>query len=180
MENIINLEKYLQALDETGELITRSIDGEPKNNNPLKEMPTPQMRLFGFSGVFHSEYFDTKEELQEYIKTHDTIFGNICTIEYLGSVAGSKDVIRKTCSDGKQFLLTVVDEDGYGIYNHERSVYTGNYKWEYNHGNLRPMYKAFRDRGIVFEDDIYAKIDESYEDIIKRCRDKGLFGKIKK
>ena len=32
----------------TGELFKRLFDGEPKNINPLTEMPQSQMRLYGF------------------------------------------------------------------------------------------------------------------------------------
>ena len=139
----------------------RYVDGEPKNIDPLKEIPKPQMRLYGFSGVFNSSYFDTEEELIEYVKNHNIGFGSICVMDYLGKVAGRNDVIRLTYKSGKQVLYTAVDEDGYGIYNHERSYYKGEFVWEYNYGSISEMYSAFRNRGIVFEDDKYAKIAES-------------------
>ena len=50
-------------------------DGEPKNINPLTEIPEPQMRLYGFWGAFKSAFFDTEAELIEYVKTHNTQFG---------------------------------------------------------------------------------------------------------
>ncbi len=52
------------------------------------------MRLYGFSGAFYSAYFDKEEELKEWVKTHNTNFGDIVVIDYLGHVAGRDDVIR--------------------------------------------------------------------------------------
>lgn len=153
----------------------RYVDGEPKNINPLTEIPEPKMRLYGFYGTFKSSFFDTEEELIEYIKTNNTQFGSICVMEYLGHVAGRSDVIRLTYKSGKQVLYTSVNEDGYGIYNEERSIYRGEFVWEYNHGSIREMYSAFRDRGIVFEDDTYAKIDEYYKKLKDMCEEREIF-----
>ena len=153
--NILNSKK-----DEPQWDMKRYVDGDPKNINPLTEIPEPQMRLYGFYGAFKSSFFDTEEELIEYVKTNNTQFGSICVMEYLGNVAGKSDVIRLTYKSGKSVLYTSVNEDGYGIYNNERSIYRGEFIWEYNHGSISEMYSAFRDRGIVFEDDTYAKIAE--------------------
>lgn len=163
--------ELLESSEEFASVMKKFIDGEEKNVNPLAEIPTPQMRLYGFSSVFKSAYFDTKEELTEYVRTHNTQFGNICIMDYLGHVAGCKDVIRLTYKNGRQVLYTPVDEDGYGVYNYNRSVYRGEFIWEYNYGNIREMYSAFRDRGITFEDDIYAKIDESNRKIMTMFRE---------
>lgn len=175
-------EDLLYAIDEnkTASILKRMFDGDPKNVNPLKEMPEPQMRLYGFSGAFKSAFFDTEEELIEYVKTHDTSFGDVCVIEFLGNVAGRSDVIREIYRGGKKVLYVACDEDGYGIYNHERSVYRGEFIWEYNHGSIREMYSAFRDRGITFENDVYAKIDERKQKIMQMCREKNLFNMGKK
>lgn len=145
-------------------------DGTPMNKNPLNEIPTPQMRLYGIFGAFHSVFFDTEEELAEYIQNNDTSLGCVCVIEFLGNVAGCNDVVRKTSKDGLSILYTVVDEDGYGIYNSERSTYRGEFTWEYHHGSLKEIYSAFRDRGIVFTDDIYAKSAERNQHMLRYCR----------
>lgn len=181
-KNNIFSNDLLQALNKKKEenktttTLKRMIDGEPKNVDPLKEIPEPQMKLFGFSGAFNSVYFDTEEELIEYVKNNDTTFGNICVIEYLGEVANCKDVIREINKNGREVLYTAVDEDGYGIYNRERSIYRGEFVWEYNHGRIKEMYSAFRNRGITFENDVYAKIDERNNRLLKMCREKNLFG----
>jgi len=69
-------------------------------------------------------------------------------------------------------LLTVCDRDGYGIYNEERSIYHGEFVWEYNNGDIKNMYSAFRDRGIVFENDIYGKLAEQDRKLLQMCREK--------
>lgn len=163
-----------------GDILKRFCDGEPKNVNPLTEIPEPQMRLYGFSGAFNSAYFDTEKELIDWVKNHNTDFGDICVIDYLGKVAGCSDVIRKTYKSGKSNLYAACDEDGYGIYNFERSTYRGEFVWEYNHGSIRKMYSAFRDRGISFENDIYGEIDKRNQKILELCREKKLFNMCKK
>ena len=165
-----------------GDILKIFCDGEPKNVNPLTEIPEPQMRLYGFSGAFNSAYFDTEKELIEWVKNHDTDFGDVCVIDYLGKVAGRSDVIRKTYKSGKSNLYVACDEDGYGIYNFERSTYRGEFVWEYNHGSLREIYSAFRDRGISFENDIYDEIDKRHQKVLElcRCRENNLFNMGKK
>ena len=51
--------------DNMGKLLKKFVDGEPKNVNPLTEIPEPQMRLYGFSGAFASAFFEMEEELIE-------------------------------------------------------------------------------------------------------------------
>lgn len=174
--------KEKQNSDSLYPLIKRLIDGEPKNINPLTEIPEPQMRLYGFDGTFNSAYFDKEEELIEYIKTHSTQFGSVIVMDYLGNVAGCSDVIRLTYKSGNHVLYTSVDQDGYGKYNHERSIYRGEFVWEYCHGSIRDMYSAFRDRGIVFEDDTYAKIDEMRNRYLSICEEvcEEVFGNSRK
>lgn len=177
---LLNALKDDELMEHTASIMKRMCDGEPVNKNPLTEIPTPQMVLYGFSGAFKSAYFDTEEELEEYVKTHDTSFGGKCVIEYLGNVAGRSDVIRTTSKNRKPMLLTVCDRDGYGIYNEERSIYRGEFVWEYNNGDIKDMYSAFRDRGIVFEDDIYGELAEQDRKLLQMCREKNLFNMGKK
>lgn len=149
-------------------------DGEPANKNPLTEIPTSQMVLYKFYGGFKSEsvyYFDTEEELKEHVKNNDGKFADICVLEFIGNFAGRSDVIRQTSKNRKPMLLSACDRDGYAIYNEERSTYCGEFVWEYNHGDIKDMYSAFRDRGIVFENDIYRKIEEEdreFEEELKK------------
>ncbi len=52
--------------------------------------------------------------------------------------------------------------------------------WEYNYGHIGEIYSAFRDRGIVFENDMYAKIDKRNQYILKMCKEQNLFNMGKK
>lgn len=151
--------------------LKRYLDGEPVNKDPLKEItiPDPEMRLY-FIG---NNYFQTIDELLQYCRVNGSSTNGLGILEYYRNLANHSDVIKKSSST-TLMLYTAVDEDGYGIYNYERSVYRGKFTWEYNHGNIRKMYKPFRDRGIVFEDDIYAKENERMQHIEQS------FQKIKK
>ncbi len=165
-----------ELMEHTASIMKRMCDGEPVNKNPLTEIPNPQMVLYGFLGNFKSVYFDTEEELEEYTKTHDTSSGNTCVIEYLGNVASCSDVIRTTFKNRKPMLLTVCSRDEYGIYNEERSIYRGKFVWECNSGDIKDIYSAFRDRGIVFEDDIYAKLAERDRKLLQMRIKNNLLG----
>lgn len=136
----------------------------------------PQMRLFCFPKTSEMLFFEAEEELIKYLKKYKEIPEDICVIDYLGKVAGRSDVIRETNRKGREIVYTAVDEDGYGIYNHQKSVSKGEFVWEYNYGSVSEMYSAFRDRGITFEDDIYAKIDGRNQLILKMCKEENLFG----
>lgn len=142
------------------------IDGEEVGINPLKEIPKPKITLYGIDNLFIGKYFDTQEELEQYLLTEDAIKGRICTLEYLGSVAGKEDVIKKIY-ENESLLYVAVDEDGYGIYNEDRSTYTGKYIWEYNYGNLRNEYEALKKRGFLLKNDVYGRFDSFYEKVKK-------------
>lgn len=90
------------------------------------------------------------------------------------TLAGRSDVISKSNSE-ISMLYTAVDEDGYGLYNNKRSIYCGEFIWEYNYGSIRELYKPFKEKGIVFENDVYGKIDESNQHILKYFRENNLF-----
>ena len=158
-------------LEETSRLSKRFVDGEPVNRNPLTELPEVKMRLYGVDDFLQSTFFDTEEELKSYLKENISLLGEPCIIEYLGSVAGQSDVIRKIDTKGNALLYTAIDEDGYATYNPERSFYRGQFTWEYNYGNLRDWYQSFRSRGIVLEEDIYHKIDIQQKKFFKCLED---------
>ncbi len=172
----MNLEEYSRVSEEekmkySASNLKKLIDGELVNVNPLMEMPEPEMRLY----FIDDNYFQTIDELLQYCRVNRLSTNGLGILEYYRNLAGRKDVIKKQ-SNTIFMLYTAVDEDGYGIYNYERSVYRGKFTWEYSHGSIREMYKSFRDRGIVFEDDIYAKQDERNKQLVKMCRENNLFG----
>lgn len=167
--------------------VQRLVDGEPVNINPLTELPEPIMRLYGL--LFKTGniiYFDTKEELIDYIKTYGSYFSVVCLIDYLGEVAGRCDVIKKTTIDGTSILYTNVNKNSYGVYNPNRSFYKGEYVWEYNRGNIEEMYSSFKKRGIIIKENdssninVIKKLSETYYEIDQRAYEVGvhLFKKI--
>ena len=153
-----------ESLEKSGKIFKKIVNGEPKNVNPLKTYPKSQMTLYGIYG----HYFETEKELQEYCKKSNFPFDKTYILEFLGNVAGKKDVIRESNRTGRFALYTVIDEDGYAVYNKDRSFYRGEFVWEYNYGDIREMYKAFRDKGIEFENDVYKKVDDLYQKIFKK------------
>lgn len=159
----------------TSQSITRMIDGEPVNKNPLLEIPMPEMRLY----FVDENYFESIDELLMYCRINKISTSELNIMDYYRSLAGQSDVIRKSNSK-TSMLYTVVDEDGYGLYNNERSIYRGEYIWEYKYGSIREMYKPFKEKGIVFDNDVYGKIDTYNQHILKYCRENNLFNIGKK
>lgn len=155
--------------------IVRMIDGEPVNIDPLPEISIPEMRLY----FVDENYFESIDELLMYCRINKISTEGLNVLDYYRSLAGSSDVIRKSNSK-TSMLYTAVDEDGYGLYNNKRSIYRGEFIWEYNYGSIRELYEPFKEKGIVFDNDVYGKIDENYQHILKYCRDNNLFNMGKK
>jgi len=167
----IDPQKLNKALEKRATSLKKTIDGEPKNIDPLPKKIEPQMRLYKIYGT----YFDTKEELELFCKENNLSINESYIVDYLGKVANKNDVIRTIDHKGRKLLYTAVDRDGYGMYNYQRSVYRGEPIWEFNYGSIREMYKPFRERGIVFEEDVYGKIDEYDEKIVQKIKELHLF-----
>lgn len=138
------------------------IDGYPVNKEPIEEMPIPEMTLY----YIDDNAFDSIEGLLSYCRKNMLDTTDLNVIEYYREFAGRKDVIRKSNSVYTSFY-TAVDEHGYGTYNRNRSFYKGEFVWEYNYGSIKDLYKYFRDKGVEFEDDVYKKISEREQYIIK-------------
>lgn len=164
--NMFNAFDDEESLEETSNLLVRMFEGEPVNKNPLTEIPKPEMVLY----YIYDHYFDTLDDLNNYCSSKGISPDDFDIVSYLRTCAGRNDVIMKKNHDDKIMFWTVVDEDGYGMYNAEKSIYRGKFVWEYNHGHIRDMYTPFRDRGIVLENDIYAKIDKKNQDLYEYCK----------
>ena len=165
-----------ENLHKTGEtLINMFNGGKPKNVDPLTEIPEPQMKLFGYSNFLGNySFYGTEEELIEYLKNNkcNMTYGSVSIIEYMGNMAGRSDVIRQTDIKGKQSLVKVATEDHISTYSHKRSCHQGTFIWEGNPGDLRAEYMAFRERGIILENDVYAEEDERYNILIQMMEEK--------
>lgn len=139
-------------------------DGEPINKNPLSEIPEPDMRLYSIG----NNYFESINELKKYCRKNHKTSKGLTVLDYYKNLAGGSDVIRKQ-NNKTSIMYTAVDEDGYGLYNNKRSIQKGKFIWEYNYGNIRNLYKPFKERGIDFVIDVYGKIDERNQRILKYC-----------
>lgn len=138
-------------------------DGEPKNINPIKEMPEPELILYRVYG----KTFDTMDELKKYCEDNNIETSKSSMLAYYRNFASRSDVIRSYKQDKIGTFYSVCDEDGYGIYNFDRIFYRGEFIWEYNYGYIEELYDIFRDKGIIFENDIYAKIDDKNRKIME-------------
>lgn len=120
----------------------------------------PQMRLYGFLGISLDIFFDTEEELNYWLEESNIESGTKCIIDYLGSFDCMDDVISVSYEDGSKKLYSACDKEGYFIYdlvNDEKDV------WQYESGKIDGMYAAFKDRGILLQNDVYAKKEKKYK-----------------
>lgn len=156
-----------EFMEKVGSSIVRINEGNAVNVDPLPEIPIPEMRLY----FVDDNYFDSIDELLMYCRINKKSIKGLNIIDYYRNLAGRSDVIRKS-NDKTSMLYSVVDEYGYGLYNNKRSIYRGEFIWEYNYGSIRELYKPFKEKGIVFENDVYGKIDERDQRILKLFREK--------
>lgn len=165
LANILNNK---EALLHTAEQLNRMFNGEAVNKDPLIETPKPEMRLY----QINSTYFESREDLEDYCQRIGISCDAVSIFDYIRTIADRKDVIQVTDPSGKSTLYCAIDDDGYGVYNPERSTYRGKFTWEYNYGCIRDLYVPFREKGVTFENDVYGKIEERKQTFLKMCRSK--------
>lgn len=128
-------------------------------------------RLYVFEGEFENSYFDTEEELKSHADSSRDlkIFTDISMIEYLDSFAGKKDVIRKVNSDGSVKIYAACDCTQFYVCDvtNTENQENSSVDWMLHNGSVAGMYRAFRERGISFEDDIYARDEAEKKAFIK-------------
>ena len=163
--------KSLNNEKDASTVLTKLIDGNEVNKNLLTEIPNITMRVYGIGNLF----FDTEEELESYCDSNGLSKDQMFILDYIREMAGRKDVIKRTDKTGTSVFLTAVDEDGYGSFNATRSTYRGEFVWEFNYGTIDELYVPFRDRGVIFERDIYREIEERNKRLLKRCQERNLF-----
>ncbi len=167
---MVNAFQDKKLCQKTSDLLKKMVDGEPVNKNPIKEIPNPELRLYTIA----NNIFETIDELLHYCRINNKSIEGLRVLDYYRQFAGCSDVIRSQDCYMTNFY-TAVDEDGFGVYNNERSIYRGEFIWEYEYGSIKSMYKIFRDKGIIFENDIYAKEEEKMQHILKYCKENNLF-----
>ncbi len=128
----------------------------------------PEMRLYGVD----DNYFETIDELLRYCRQKRLSTQKLTLLDYYRNFFGYKDVIRKANSSTSIFYAAS-DEESFVWYGDELNMHGEN--WLFSHGQIRSLYKPFRDHGIVFEDDIYARESEKNQHIMKYCRKNNIF-----
>ena len=131
--------------------VNKKITRESILNNP------PSLkRLYGYSGILNTAFFDTNEELNRYLEEHkETLkkdFGTTYIVDYLGSAFGREQVLLETPQNGaKPLIITLVDNDGYAIYNKERSLKENKFIWDYEYksDSIKAIYNALIERGVI-------------------------------
>lgn len=149
--------------------IIEIIDGKPVNKNPLSEIPESDMRLYSIG----NDYFESIDELLEYCRKNHKTSEGLTILDYYKNLAGRSGVIRVQ-NNKTSIMYSAVDEDGYGLYNNKRSIYKGKFIWEYNYGSIRNLYKPFKEREIDFVIDVYGKIDEREQNILRYFKEHNL------
>lgn len=132
------------------------------------ENQQPEMRLYGVD----ENYFKSIDELLKYCRQNKLSTQRLTVLDYYRHFGNFNDVIRKITSESSMFYA-VPNERGICWYSDELNHNTEN--WEFNHGTIRDLYKPFRDYGVVFEDDIYAKEDEKNQNVLKFYKENNLF-----
>ena len=174
-------EEFFQMINLKEPKTAASITPIPKEENPffssyiVSEVAELKMRLYAVSKNNKYIYFTTENELINYIQGNEISYKTINIIDFLGNCANKSDVIRVVNVNQKILLYTPCDEDGYGIYNEERSNKEQSFIWEYHYGNISEFYSEFRKRGINFQDDIYATIEKRNQKLLKLCKEHNFF-----
>lgn len=125
-----------------------------------------EMRLY----ECNDNYFKSMTEVEEYVQSEKVEDVSVTILEYIRHYAGRSDVIHEVSSNDISLYLRACDEDGYGIYNHERSNREGKFIWEFSEGSIEEYYAVFRQNGIVFEDDVYGRINDEKRRFDEMCK----------
>ena len=158
----LNDEELMKEMEKSLNIM---FNGDEVNINPLTNIEEPQMKLYI---VDYFKVLDNEIDLINYILSKKANKKYIRIIEYIKHFANKSDVIKITDLNNNVKYCCAVNEDGYVVYNDDRSIYTGSFIWEYELGDISDLYSEFRKRGIVFENDIYKKIDDRTNYMVKR------------
>ena len=158
----------MTRLQETNNYIEKLKKEREKNINPLVDDKTLKLRLYGIGTVF----FDSIDKLERYGLQNEISTNDFYALDYMKTLAGRKNVIRKIDNTGRIALYTVIDENGYGKYNSIKSQEAQRPIWEYHEGSIEWMYHPFEEYGIKPADNIYEKAKIKYQYIKKRIRNK--------
>lgn len=162
-EDKFSRENVKQELD----VIKKRIEEDKKEDALLS-----QQRLYRVNcNLLVAELFDSEEKLLQYIegnqsKLENSICVSISILDFVGDFVGRQDVIRVVSSTGEFYFCTTVDDEHYAVYNKKRGQ-EGQPIWELEFGSMKDIYTAFRNKGIIFQNDVFAKSDSLYEQIMR-------------
>lgn len=125
-----------------------------------------QMTIYCYYHGMTPKFCDSQKEVVAFENSDKISFVSPSVIEYIGTFAGRTDVIRKTTEDGQVKYCTPIDDEHYAIYDEEKSKKFRKHVWNNDIGSLKDTYNAFRERGIVFENDIYQKLEVEEQRLI--------------
>lgn len=142
------LEKLLMPI--VNNLTITNIDGIFQYVN----LPESKIRLYCAVVNYNRVFFDSEEELAEFIKSSEIRIDDIYIIDYLDEVYNRDRVFKVTYKNGHEMLYSKVDEygfDGFAIYDPHKSFSSSKYIWNFHYGNLDDVYMALIDRGLDLE-----------------------------
>ncbi len=155
-----------EIIQETNNYIEKLKKESQKNSNPLVDDKTLKLRLYGTGTIF----FNSIDKLERYCLQNEISINDLYVLDYMNSLAGRKNVIRKINNAGRIALYTVIDENGYGKYNPIKSQEAKRPIWEYHEGSIEWMYHPFEEYGIKPADNIYEKAKIKYQYIRKKMK----------
>ncbi|MBQ7790256.1 MAG: hypothetical protein IJ399_03235 [Bacilli bacterium] len=142
------LEKLLMPL--VRNLTITNLDGIYNYNH----LPESKMRLFCAVVDYKRNFFDTEEELIDFIKNSDIRVDDIYILDYLDEVYNRDRVIKVTFMNGHEMLYSKVDEygwNGFAIHDPHKSFSSNKYIWNYYGTSIDDIYLAFIDRGLKID-----------------------------
>lgn len=155
-----------EIIQKTSKCIERLQKDREKKVDPLVDDRTLKLRLYGIGNV----YFSSIDQLENYGLQNEVSTDDFYVLDYMDTLAGRTDVIRKIDVNGRIALYTVIDENGYGKYNSIKSQEAKRSIWDYHEGSIEWMYQPFKDHGIKLTEDIYENTEKKYQYIRNRIK----------
>ena len=155
-----------EIIQKTSKCIERLQKDREKKVDPLVDDRTSKLRLYGIGNV----YFSSIDQLENYGLQNEVSTDDFYVLDYMDTLAGRTDVIRKIDVNGRIALYTVIDENGYGKYNSIKSQEAKRPIWDYHEGSIEWMYQPFKDHGIKLTEDIYENTEKKYQYIRNRIK----------
>ena len=155
-----------EIIQKTSKCIERLQEDREKKVDPLVDDRTLKLRLYGIGNV----YFSSIDQLENYGLQNEVSTDDFYVLDYMDTLAGRTDVIRKIDVNGRIALYTVIEENGYGKYNSIKSQEAKRPIWDYHEGSIEWMYQPFKDHGIKLTEDIYENTEKKYQYIRNRIK----------